>query len=156
MRLVIDQAGTGHLNYADLALCPNCSFANAPRGTTAFVLTSVTNGVAAGHVTVTSDPKNGAIGAAVHARLTPGRPGQLLRVDVGGMTLLSFLQQHLRRSMWCLRGGPRPRGSSSLALAGAVWQPTWLSPICRHSPEAAGWPRLRRTDQAPVHDRHTS
>jgi hypothetical protein len=90
MRLVIDQAGTGHLSYADLALCPKCSFANAPLGTVDFVLTSVTNGVATGRVTATSDPKNDAIGALVHAKLTPGSPGQLLEVDIGGTTLVSF------------------------------------------------------------------
>jgi hypothetical protein len=82
--LVIDKAGTGRLIYPDMRLCPNCSFANAPLGTLAFVLTSVTNGVATGHVTATSDPKNSAIGAAVHLRLTAGSPGQLLEVDIGG------------------------------------------------------------------------
>jgi hypothetical protein len=90
MQLVIDKAGTGHLRYADMLLCPNCSFASAPQGTLAFVLTSVTNGVATGYVTATSDLKNGAIGAPVHAKLTPGSPGQLLAVDIDGRTLLSF------------------------------------------------------------------
>ena len=90
MRLVIDKAGTGHLSYADLALCLSCSFANAPLGTLVFVLTSVTDGVATGHVTATSDPRNGAIGAPVHAKLTPGSPGHLLAVDIGGKTLVSF------------------------------------------------------------------
>jgi hypothetical protein len=32
-RLVIDATGTGHLSYADLTLCPNCSFATAPQST---------------------------------------------------------------------------------------------------------------------------
>jgi len=45
---------------------------------------------ATGHVTATSDPKNGAIGAPAHAKLTPRSPGQLLEVDVGGTTLVSF------------------------------------------------------------------
>jgi len=54
------------------------------------VLTSVTNGVATGHVTGSSDPKNVTVGEPVRARLTAGSPGQLLRVDVGGSTLLDF------------------------------------------------------------------
>lgn len=90
MSLVIDKAGTGHLSYADLTLCPSCSFGNAPRGTLVFVLTSVAHAVATGHVTVTSDPKNWTVGAPVHVRLTAGSPGQLLGVDIGGKTLLSF------------------------------------------------------------------
>jgi hypothetical protein len=90
LKLVIDNTGTGHLSYADFALCPSCSYANAPLGTDDFVLTSVTNGVATGHVTATSDPKNDAIGAPVHAKLTPGSPGQLLAVDISGNTLVSF------------------------------------------------------------------
>jgi hypothetical protein len=83
-RLVIDATGTGHLSYADLTLCPNCSFATAPEGTLGFVLTSVSNGEAAGRVTATSDPKNYTVGEAVQVTLTTGSPGQLLGLDIGG------------------------------------------------------------------------
>ena len=89
-RLVIDAAGTGHLSYADLTLCPTCSFATAPEGTLVFVLTSVSNGEATGRVTASSDPKNNTVGEAVEATLTKGSPGQLLNLDIGGHELTAF------------------------------------------------------------------
>ena len=82
--LVIGTTGTGHLSYADLTHCPNCSFATAPKGTLVFVLTSVSNDKAIGHVTASSDPKNSTVGEAVRATLTAGSPGQLLDLDIGG------------------------------------------------------------------------
>lgn len=89
-RLVIDTAGTGHLSYADLRLCPSCSFATAPVGTLVFVLTSVSNDKAAGHVTADSDPKNSTVGEAVQVTLTTGSPGQLLHLDIDGHGLTAF------------------------------------------------------------------
>ncbi len=82
--LVIDATGTGHLSYADLTLCPSCSFATAPQGTLVFVLTSVSNDEAIGRVTVSSDSKNSTVGEAVQVTLTTGSPGQLLDLDIGG------------------------------------------------------------------------
>jgi hypothetical protein len=82
--LVIDATGTGHLSYADLTLCPSCSFATAPEGTLVFVLTSVSNDEATGRVTASSDPKNSRVGQAVQVTLTTGSPGQLLHLDIGG------------------------------------------------------------------------
>jgi hypothetical protein len=89
-RLVIDTTGTGHLSYADLTLCPSCSFATAPEGTLVFVLTSISNGKAIGRVTASSDPKNNTVGEAVEATLTKGSPGQLLNLDIGGHELTAF------------------------------------------------------------------
>ena len=83
-RLVIDTTGTAHLSYADLTLCPSCSFATAPEGTLVFVLTSVSNGEATGRVTASSDPKNSRVGEAVRVTLAAGSPGQLLDLDIGG------------------------------------------------------------------------
>ena len=83
-RLVIDTTGTGHLSYADLTLCPSCSFATAPEGTLVFVLTSASNGEATGRVTASSDPKNSRVGEAVRVTLATGSPGQLLYLDIGG------------------------------------------------------------------------
>jgi hypothetical protein len=88
--LVIDAAGTGHLGYADLTLCPSCSFATAPQGTLVFVLTSVSNDEATGRVTASSDPKNYTVGEAVQATLTTGSPGQLLDLDIDGHELTAF------------------------------------------------------------------
>ena len=89
-RLVIDATGTGHLSYADLTLCPSCSFATAPEGTLVFVLTSASNGEATGRVTASSDPKNSRVGQAVQVTLTTGSPGQLLHLDIGGRGLSTF------------------------------------------------------------------
>lgn len=89
-RLVIDTTGTGHLSYADLTLCPSCSFATAPEGTLVFVLTSVSNDEATGRVTASSDPKNDTVGEAVQATLTTGSPGQLLDLDIGSHEHTAF------------------------------------------------------------------
>jgi hypothetical protein len=89
-RLVIDTTGTGHLSYADLTLCPSCSFATAPEGTLVFVLTSVSNDEAIGRVTASSDPKNYTVGEAIQVTLTTGSPGQLLDLDIGGHGLSAF------------------------------------------------------------------
>jgi RNA polymerase subunit RPABC4/transcription elongation factor Spt4 len=89
-RLVMDDSGTGHLSYADLTACPSCSFGTAPRGTVAFVLTSVTNGGGRGSVTTSSDPRNWAIGAPVEVSLSAASPGQFLDVVIGGKQLTNF------------------------------------------------------------------
>lgn len=87
----MDDSGTGHLNYADLAACSSCSFATAPRGTLEFVLTSVTNGEGTGSVTASSDPRNGwVIGAPVDVSLAAASPGQFLVVVIGGKQLINF------------------------------------------------------------------
>lgn len=89
-RLVIDTTGTGHLSYADLTLCPSCSFATAPQSTLVFVLTSVSNDEATGRVTASSDPKNYTVGEAAQVTLATGSPGQLLNVDIDGHGLTAF------------------------------------------------------------------
>jgi Short C-terminal domain len=82
--LEIGPTGTGHLTYADLTLCPTCSFGGAPRGTMDFELTSVTADAANGAVTASSDPQNYTVGQVVTVRLAAGAPGQLLELSVAG------------------------------------------------------------------------
>ena len=88
--LVMDNSGTGHLSYRDLAACPSCSMASAPEGTIEFVLTSVTNGEGTGSVTASSDPRNGLIGAPVEVSLRAASPGQFLDVVIGGSQFTNF------------------------------------------------------------------
>jgi hypothetical protein len=90
MILVINNAGAGHLTYPDLTACPSCSEGTAPAGTLDLMLTSVTNGVAVGSVTASSDVRNWALGSPVQVTLTAGSPGQLLNVSVGGKQLVAF------------------------------------------------------------------
>jgi hypothetical protein len=88
--LVIATTGTARMTYADLSLCPSCSFADAPESTLAFVLTSVTNNEAMGRVTASSDPKLWSVGEAVQVTLIAGSPGQLLDIHIGGHDLTYF------------------------------------------------------------------
>ena len=90
MVLVITSTGVGHLTYPDLTACPSCSEGTAPAGSIDFMLTSVTNGVAAGHVTASSDVRNWALGLPVQITLSAGSPGQLLNVKIGGKQLVAF------------------------------------------------------------------
>jgi hypothetical protein len=90
MTLTISSNGSGDLKYADLTLCPDCSFASAPVSTMAFALTSLSGNTATGTVTASSDTANYAVGAPVTAMLTPGSPGQLLQLQVGGKSLVPF------------------------------------------------------------------
>jgi hypothetical protein len=90
MLLAITNAGAGHLTYPDLTACPSCSESTAPAGSLDFMLTSVTNGVAAGRVTASSDVRNWALGLPVRVTLTAGSPGQLLDVKIGGKQLVAF------------------------------------------------------------------
>ncbi|MGH3969578.1 MAG: hypothetical protein ACRDTV_16050 [Mycobacterium sp.] len=89
-RLVIDSAGTGVDAYPDFTTCPSCSSGDAPPGTLTFTFTSVTNGVASGTVTASSDAKNHAVGESVTAMLAHGSPGQLLALTIGGVEQLPF------------------------------------------------------------------
>jgi hypothetical protein len=89
-RLVIDNTGTGVDTYPDIGVCPDCSEADAPRGTLTFTLTPRLDGVAVGSITASSDPANHAVGAPVTAMLTVGSPGQLLQLTVDGMPQLPF------------------------------------------------------------------
>ena len=90
MLLAITSAGAGHLTYPDLTACPSCSEGTAPAGTLDFMLTSVTNGVAAGRVTGSSDIRNWALNLPVQVTLAAGSPGQLLNVKIGGKQLVAF------------------------------------------------------------------
>jgi hypothetical protein len=90
MLLVISNAGAGHLGYQDLTACPTCSLGTAPAATVDFILTSVTNGVAAGRVTASSDLRNWALGLPVQVTLAAGSPGQLLKLTIGGKQLVAF------------------------------------------------------------------
>ena len=87
--LVIDAAGTGNWLYADVKRCPSCSSAEAPAGTLAFTLTSVSNGVANGAVTASSDADNGAVGEPVTAKIVPGFEGKgvNLVMTIGSSTM---------------------------------------------------------------------
>jgi hypothetical protein len=89
-RVVFNTTGTGHVEYPDFTLCPSCSFATAPMGTVVFGLTSVTNNLAAGSVTASSDPKTATVGEAVQVTLAAGSPGQLLHLDIGGGFTLPY------------------------------------------------------------------
>jgi hypothetical protein len=90
MLLAITTAGAGHLTYPDLTACPSCSESTAPPGSLDFMLTSVTNGVAAGRVTASSDVRNWTLGLPVQVTLAAGSPGQLLDVKIGGKQLVAF------------------------------------------------------------------
>jgi len=90
MLLAITNAGAGHLTYPDLTACPSCPESTAPAGRLDFTLTSVSNGVAAGRVTASSDVRNWALGLPVQVTLAAGSPGQLLNVKIGGKQLVAF------------------------------------------------------------------
>ena len=90
MLLSITNAGAGHLTYPDLTACPSCPESTAPAGSLDFTLTSVSNGVAAGRVTASSDVRNWALGLPVQVTLAAGSPGQLLNVKIGGKQLVAF------------------------------------------------------------------
>jgi hypothetical protein len=91
-KLVIDGAGTGNWTYADWRLCASCSSAEMPAGTVAFTLTSVSNGVASGSVSASSDAQSGAVGDTVTARIVPGYEGKgvNLQLDIGASTAEVF------------------------------------------------------------------
>jgi hypothetical protein len=82
--LVIGNSGTGHLAYQDLTLCPSCSFATAPTSTLDFLLKPGTTDTASGVVVASSDSKSFTVGESVTVTLTPGSPGQILDVEIGG------------------------------------------------------------------------
>ncbi len=81
--LTLTGGGAGTITYADLGNCSTCSFADAPTATISFLLTSVSGGVATGHVTASSDQTNATVGEVVEAMLTAGSPGQILQVTIG-------------------------------------------------------------------------
>ena len=89
-KLVIDSNGTAVLTYADLRLCQSCSLADAPTGVTNFTLTSVSNGVASGGVSASSDTQSATVGDPVTAKLVAASPGELLQLTIGGQELLPF------------------------------------------------------------------
>jgi hypothetical protein len=90
--LVIDNTGTGNLKYSDVRLCPSCSNADAPPGTLAFTFASVSNGVASGSVTASSDAQGGAVGDPVTAAIVPGFQGRgtNLQLTIGAIERLPF------------------------------------------------------------------
>jgi serine/threonine protein kinase len=67
-RIVIDSSGDGQFHY--MGNCTSCSMADMPYYTMDFTLTSVSNGMASGSVTVSSDPDH-PVGESVAATLTP-------------------------------------------------------------------------------------
>jgi hypothetical protein len=89
-RLVIDDTGMGVDTYPDLTRCPTCSNGSAPGGTLTFTLTSVSDGVASGRVTASSDAENYPVGQPVTATLATGSPGELLQITVGRLQQLPF------------------------------------------------------------------
>lgn len=67
---MIQPNGTGHLSYGNNSMD--------------ITLTSVSNGVASGSITATSDP-NYHVGESISLQITPGSPnGQLLQQTIGG------------------------------------------------------------------------
>ena len=89
---MIDSTGTGNLKYSDVRLCPSCSNADAPAGTLAFTLASVSNGVAGGSVTASSDAQGGAVGDPVTATIVSGFQGRgvNLQLTIGAIERLRF------------------------------------------------------------------
>ncbi len=81
-RIVIDNAGTGHLMYEGCTACTTQTQNNLD-----FTLTSVTNGIAHGSITASSDAGYQA-GQPVTATVTAGSPGQLLEMTVNGLMML--------------------------------------------------------------------
>ncbi len=94
--LVIESTGTGHFDYSNFKLCPKCSFADAPRSTVDFMLTSVSDGVALGSVTGTdakppSDEQSYTKGELVTVKLVVGTPkGKFLQITIGSTRLSNF------------------------------------------------------------------
>jgi hypothetical protein len=76
---VIDSAGTGHLSAK---WCPKC--ATPTENTVDFTLTSVSNDVASGSLTASSDSFY-YVGEPVTATLRAGSPGQRLDLAIGGV-----------------------------------------------------------------------
>ena len=81
--LTISASGAGQLNYADLTLCPSCSFGSAPRSTMDFQLTSTSGESASGKITAASDSQEYAVGTSVTLQLTSGSPGVILQLSAG-------------------------------------------------------------------------
>ena len=89
----IDRAGHGHLDYPDFSRCQNCAMSDVPRSTVDFALESVSNGVASGSITATSNLENDTIGGPVTAKLIPttalmpgADSGELLQMTMGKMS----------------------------------------------------------------------
>lgn len=77
-RLVVDTSGAGHFSYRGCWACPTPT-----DNTVDFTLTSVTNGMAHGNVTDTSDSYYA--GKAVTAMVAAGSPGQIMSLTIGGL-----------------------------------------------------------------------
>lgn len=90
--LEIEPSGSGSLTYADLSACPTaCSYGSAPAATVRFILTSVSNGGAAGTVIASTDIENDKVGEQVLIDLesVPGT-GSVLHVNMGKMKDFPF------------------------------------------------------------------
>ncbi|MFE3196119.1 serine/threonine-protein kinase [Nocardia sp. NPDC059240] len=94
--LEIDPNGSGSLTYADLSACPTaCSYGAAPSATVRFTVTSVSNGLAAGTVTASTDIENDKIGEQVRITLGSGLQGKgvVLTVTMGKMNEFPFCNE---------------------------------------------------------------
>lgn len=78
-RLVIDDDGVGVDTWPDVRLSPNGDPGNAPRTSVTYVFTAVTNGVASGSVTDSSDPQSAVVGTPVTAKVV----GSTIQYDIG-------------------------------------------------------------------------
>jgi serine/threonine-protein kinase len=86
-RLVIQPNGTGHLSYQNNSMD--------------ITLTSVSNGVASGSITATSDP-NYQVGESISLQITPGTPnGQLLQQTIGGQQKLPMCDSAAQSTHQC-------------------------------------------------------
>jgi hypothetical protein len=90
----------------------NLTNATAPVNTIDFVLTSATNNVATGSIKAVTDPNesngNGgvvmgpdSVGTTVELTRSPGSPGQLLVMDIGGVELDQFCDLTAQESGEC-------------------------------------------------------
>lgn len=77
-KVVIDSAGNGQLSYQGCTAC-----ATPTENTVDFTLTSVSNGIANGNVTTTTDAYY--TGKPVLAVVTAGSPGHHLEITIGGL-----------------------------------------------------------------------
>ena len=83
--VAIDSTGNAHFHYQDGNACQSCAMADLPYSTLDFVLTSVSDGVAAGSVTASSGTRSNEVGQPVTVTLKPQPSGQAIAWTIGGM-----------------------------------------------------------------------
>lgn len=82
--VTIDTSGNGNYYYQNFDACPNCSMAQVPYARIYFVLTSVSDGVAGGQVTVSPDPQSFVVGGSVTLSTKSQSFGETLTLTYNG------------------------------------------------------------------------